>query len=137
MTRRGPATRAARQWVSSAVWVQVVTAAEGRCEHVDSAGRRCEHTSGVYPLVAAPRDASVRPEAAYRCPVGELAAWCAEHLDEARARAEKERQALAAVERTGDLFAECDLVVTGTSNSTRGVIPMNARTRQVRKAGAL
>jgi hypothetical protein len=106
-----------RCMVPAPVWVQVVTAAEGRCEctlarcHGASSrtssssatsaapvggSQRCEREHPTWVLVAAPRDPQVSERAAWRVPAEDLAAWCAPCLDGARAaerRAAAERAA--------------------------------------------
>jgi hypothetical protein len=83
--------------VPAPVWVQVVAAAEGRCEctqtgcHTKQQARCPQQGQAGRALVAAPRDTTIPGYAAWRVPVGELAAWCPACLQVAGSRARRAR----------------------------------------------
>lgn len=85
--------------VATPLLVQVVTAAGGQCEctrrgcHGQAA--RCEQETPRVRLIAAPRDVSVAPHAAWRVPVEELAAWCERCYARAWTEAQRARDAAA------------------------------------------
>jgi hypothetical protein len=81
------------------VLVEVVTRAERRCECTrrgcHGQGERCVRGLPASRLIAAPRDITVAPHAAWRVPVAELAAWCVKCFERAQADGRRERNAAA------------------------------------------
>ena len=85
--------------VAAPLLVQVVTAGGGQCECTrrgcHGRAERCEHETPQFRLIAAPRDVTVAPHAAWRVPVEELAAWCERCYARARAEGQRARDAAA------------------------------------------